>query len=84
MTIGNSDTNNRKDILIGDHVFIGSHVVILGGANIGHNTVIAAGTVVREGAIQPYSLVLGNPMKVKPGYYTDYSNADNEAKANDG
>ena len=84
MTIGDSNTNSRKNILIGDHVFIGSHAVILGGANIGHNVVIAAGTVVREGTIQPYSLVIGNPMNVKPGYYMDRLNANNEANTNDG
>ena len=36
----------RGDILIGDHVFIGSHSVIKGGARIGHHSVIAAGTIV--------------------------------------
>jgi acetyltransferase-like isoleucine patch superfamily enzyme len=31
--------------------------------------VIGAGTIVREGEIPPYSLVVGNPMVIKPGYY---------------
>jgi acetyltransferase-like isoleucine patch superfamily enzyme len=59
----------RKDILIENHVFIGSHSVIKGGANIGHHSVIAAGTIVDSCDIPPYSLVLGNPMVVKSGYY---------------
>jgi len=69
--IGLTDETERRDIIIGDHVFIGSHSVILGGAEIGHHSVIAAGTVVRVGVIPPYSLAIGNPMVVKPGYYAD-------------
>jgi len=67
--IGLADSNDVRDIEIGDRVFIGSHCVILGGAVIGHHSVIAAGTVVRAGVIPPFSLVLGNPMQVSPGYY---------------
>ena len=67
--IGISEESEVRDIRIGDHVFIGSHSVILGGADIGHHSVIGAGTVVRAGAIPPFSLVVGNPMVVKPGYY---------------
>ena len=67
--IGLSEVSKCSDITIEDYVFIGSHSVILGGAHIGHHSVIGAGTVVRSGAIPPYSLVLGNPMVVKSGYY---------------
>jgi len=50
---------------IGDHVFIGTHAVILMGAQIGHHSVIAAGAVVLEGMqIPPYSLVAGVPARV--------------------
>lgn len=59
----------RRDIEIGDHVFIGSHTMVKGGAHIGHHSVIAAGTIVEPGEIPPYSLVFGNPMNVKAGYY---------------
>jgi acetyltransferase-like isoleucine patch superfamily enzyme len=59
----------RKDIVIGAHVFIGSHSVVKGGAIVGHHSVIAAGTVVDGADIPPYSLVTGNPMQVKAGYY---------------
>ena len=70
MTIGLSHSINRRPILIGAHVFIGSHSVIKGGSKIGNNSVIAAATVV-DGSqdIPPYSLVYGNPMNIKPGYY---------------
>ena len=83
MTVGLSKTNIRRNIFVGDNVFIGSHSVILGGANIGHNSVIAAGTVVREGIIEPYSLVAGNPMKVKSRYYADLK-ISNKTKSVDG
>lgn len=71
--IGISDKPDLRDIYIGDQVFIGSHSVILGGAEIGSHSVIAAGTVVRAAKIAPFSLVIGNPMVVKEGYYrTEY------------
>jgi acetyltransferase-like isoleucine patch superfamily enzyme len=67
--IGLFDTVERRDIHIGEHVFIGSHAVVKGGACIGHHSVIAAGTIVESLDIPPYSLVIGNPMVVKAGYY---------------
>lgn len=65
--IGLADTNTCLDIIIGDCVFIGSHCAVLGGAVIGHHSVVGAGTVVRAGVIPPFSLVIGNT--VNPGYY---------------
>ncbi len=67
--IGLQKENDCKDITIEDNVFIGSHVVIKGGAYIGHHSVIAAGTIVDANKIPPYSLVIGNPMQIKIGYY---------------
>ena len=66
--IGLAKEIDRKEIFIGENVFIGSHTIIKGGTEIGHHSVIAAGTVVR-GIIPPYSLVYGNPMKMKERYY---------------
>jgi acetyltransferase-like isoleucine patch superfamily enzyme len=68
--LGLMNDTERKDIIIENNVFIGSHCVIKGGAYIGHHSVIAAGTIV-DGkiSIPPYSLVVGNPMKVKKEYY---------------
>jgi len=65
--IGLADEITRRDIIIGDHVFIGTQCTVLGGATIGHHCVIAAGTVVRAGSIPPFSLVIGN--EVKAGFY---------------
>lgn len=67
--IGLSNDIERCDIEIGDHVFIGSHCFVKGGARIGHHSVIAAGTIVDQHEIPPYSLVTGNPMHIRAGYY---------------
>jgi len=67
--LGLSNHNDCQPITIEHHVFIGSHSVIKGGAHIGHHSVIAAGTIVEAQKIPPYSLVIGNPMKVKANYY---------------
>lgn len=65
--IGLSDTNDCHDIVIGDCVFIGSQSCVFGGAQIGHHSVIGSGTIVRAGSIPPFSLVVGNEVKV--AYY---------------
>lgn len=71
LCLGISDKIDRRDIHIEHHVFIGSHSVIKGGAHIGHHSVVAAGTIVEGVEIPPYSLIIGNPMQVKPGYYRE-------------
>jgi acetyltransferase-like isoleucine patch superfamily enzyme len=63
------DYIERKDIIIENNVFIGSHCFIKGGAHIGHHSVIAAGTIVDSKKIPPYSLVFGNPMQIREEYY---------------
>ena len=68
-----SDEIARDNITIESNVFIGSHSFIKGGAYIGHHSVVAAGTVVEPGYIPPFSLVVGNPMIVKAGYYLSHS-----------
>jgi len=67
--IGLMDEVERNDITIEHHVFIGSHSVIKGGVHIGHHSVVAAGSIVGPCEVPPYSLVIGNPMVLKPGYY---------------
>jgi acetyltransferase-like isoleucine patch superfamily enzyme len=53
LCIGLAKSVSRRDILIADHVFIGSHSVIKGGTRIGHHSVIAAGAIVGPGEIPP-------------------------------
>ena len=50
-------------VVIGDHVWIGSHVSILPGVHIGSFAAIGAGSVVTKD-IPPYSLAVGNPARV--------------------
>jgi len=67
--IGLFNEIERRNILIGNNVFIGSHSVVKGGATIGDNCVVGAGTIVDGICIPPYSLVIGNPAIIKEGYY---------------
>jgi acetyltransferase-like isoleucine patch superfamily enzyme len=69
MVIGLAEQSNCQDIIIGDHIFIGSHCFIMGGTRIGDRSVIGAGTILRGETVPPYSLVVGNPAVIKPGYY---------------
>ena len=78
--IGLAEDVERKDIVLENNVFVGSHSVIKGGAHIGHHSVIAAGTIVEGVSIPPYSLVIGNPMHVKPGYYREQLGQDDSAQ----
>ena len=67
--IGLAEQLECRDIIIGNHVFIGSHSFIMGGTEIGDRSVIGAGTILRGEIIPPYSLAVGNPVVVRPRYY---------------
>lgn len=51
------------EVKIGDYVWIGSHVIILPGVEIGKGCVIGAGSVVSKN-IPDYGVAVGNPAKV--------------------
>lgn len=58
-------TVDRSPVKIGNYVFIGENATVLKGVEIGHHSVIGAGTVVKEDAkIPPYSLVVGVPGRI--------------------
>lgn len=78
--IGITDKTERKDIVLENNVFVGSHVVIKGGAHIGHHSVVAAGTIVEGVTIPPFSLIIGNPMKIKSGYYLKFFNKNDSTQ----
>lgn len=53
-----------KQVIIGDNVWIGSKVIILKGAVIGDNSIIAVGSVVLGKEYPPNVIIGGNPAKV--------------------
>jgi gamma-carbonic anhydrase len=68
--IGDEVTIGHSAVLHGttieDRVLVGMAAVLLNGVHVGHDTVIAAGTLLTEGMrIPPRSLVMGRPGKVK-------------------
>lgn len=54
------DNFNKYQIIIGNDVWIGCDVTILGGVRIGKGAVIGAGIMVTKD-IPPYAVVMGNP-----------------------
>lgn len=54
----------RKGITVGTNVWIGAKVTLLDGAHVGHSSVIAAGSVVREGEYPPHSVLAGVPARI--------------------
>lgn len=52
-----------QPIIIGDDVWIGSHVIILPGVKIGSGAIIGAGAVVAKD-IPDWAIVVGNPAKI--------------------
>jgi acetyltransferase-like isoleucine patch superfamily enzyme len=51
-----------RDVVIGEGVWLASHVLVLGPVTIGDHAVVAAGSLVRED-VEPYSVVAGRPAK---------------------
>ena len=69
-TIGDEVTVGPSAVIHGstieDRVLVGMAAVLLNGVHVGHDSVIAAGTLLTEGTrIPPRSLVMGRPGKVK-------------------
>ena len=69
-TIGDDVTIGHGAIVHGctieDRVLIGMGAIVLNGAHVGHDSIVAAGTLVTEGMrIPPRSLVMGSPGKVR-------------------
>ena len=54
------DTTYDRDVIIGDNVWIGESVMILGGVEIGEGAVIQAGSVVCKN-VPPLAIVGGHP-----------------------
>ncbi len=67
--IGLSDTVERREVVLEDHVFVGQGAIILGGTRVGHHSVIGAGVVLSGQTIPPYSRVRVQPPVIEEGYY---------------
>jgi acetyltransferase-like isoleucine patch superfamily enzyme len=52
-----------RDVVIGDGVWLASHVLVLGPVTIGEHAVVAGGSLVRED-VAPYTVVAGRPATV--------------------
>lgn len=53
----------KKNVTIGDCVWFGNRVIVVGNVNIGEGAIIAAGAVVSKD-VPPLAVVGGNPAKV--------------------
>jgi len=58
-----SKYKTSKPVTVGNDVWIGHAVIILGGVNIGDGAIIGAGSVVTKD-VEPYSIVGGNPARL--------------------
>lgn len=58
-----SPLSNRAPVAIEDRVWIGARAIILKGVTVGHDSVVAAGSVVTQ-SVPPNSLCAGNPARV--------------------
>jgi acetyltransferase-like isoleucine patch superfamily enzyme len=55
--------NFAKDIIVGNHVWIGARSIILKGVNIGNNSIIATNSIVTK-SVPNNSIVAGIPAKI--------------------
>lgn len=56
--------NESKDVVIGNHVWIGARAVILKGSVIDDHSVVGAMTVVTKPFLKKGSVIAGNPAKI--------------------
>ena len=60
----NQRINPDKPILVGDHVWIGCKCVLLKGAEVPSNTVLAAGTMLKTTFAGEHQVIGGNPPSI--------------------
>ena len=73
--------NPARDIVIGDHVWLGMDVTIMKEAVIGRDSMVAAHAVVTKGIFPPNSLIAGVPAKViRENVYWDHRLTDHLSK----
>lgn len=62
-TASNERLNHAQDVVIGDHVWVAAHCIILKGVRIPEDSVIATGSVVTRSYQTPGILIGGNPAR---------------------
>lgn len=60
---GSPDLLDSKPVRIGNNVWLGGHVCVLRGSDIGDDCVLSAGTVCSDIKMDRYTLGSGNPMR---------------------
>jgi len=60
----------KKEILIGNDVWIGANAIILNGISIGDGAIIGANSVITSN-VEPYSIVVGTPGKLVKYRFND-------------
>jgi len=63
----NERINPDKPIVVGNHVWIGCKCVLLKGANVPDNTVLAAGTLLKSSFVGENQIIGGNPPTILKG-----------------
>jgi acetyltransferase-like isoleucine patch superfamily enzyme len=81
LTGGNADAD-RAPVQIGDRSYVGSQVVVLPGARIGHHCVVAAGSLVNC-EILPHSIAAGVPARIRGRVAIDESSHSVELEWDD-
>jgi acetyltransferase-like isoleucine patch superfamily enzyme len=63
ISIADQGVNPQGGACIGDNVWLGVNVTVLDGVSIGHDAIVAAGSIVTKD-IPPYGIAMGVPAKV--------------------
>jgi acetyltransferase-like isoleucine patch superfamily enzyme len=56
--------NFAKDVIIGNHVWVAAHSVLLKGTKINDNSIVASNTVVTKPFNEKNAIIAGNPAKI--------------------
>lgn len=73
------DKRYDRDITVEEDVWMGINVTLLNGAHIGRGCIVGAGCVV-SGEWPPYSIIVGNPARIKRFLFTPQQIIEHEEK----
>ena len=62
--LDNKRINPSKDILVGDHVWIGTRALILKGSKVNNNSIVSAGAIVTKAFEESNVILAGCPAKI--------------------